>query len=201
MLSESELFCALRGWDHRTEHGLMENIEREFQPIATAVLAGKDVLSDVENQAVTHFWYLWNERFTLKHAPQSALQPRSPWPDEQPLTQEKREHLESNGYVFFADGAIPGPQAAGLGLMMKLGPWLSRQAPMIWNILRSEDLEFLVPDTFGEYRIVPIAPNCCVATDVPSDSRLDRSKVRQINELALAQSKEYVFAREFRSCF
>src|ERR1700677_2223512 len=73
ILPENELFCALRGWDHRTEHGLMGNIEREFQPIAAAVLAGKDVLSDVENQAVTHFWYLWNERFTLKHAPQIAL--------------------------------------------------------------------------------------------------------------------------------
>jgi hypothetical protein len=40
------LFCALRGWDHRAEHALMGNIEREFQPIATAVLAGKDVRAD-----------------------------------------------------------------------------------------------------------------------------------------------------------
>jgi len=179
----------------------MKNIEREFQPIATAVLAGKNVLSDVESQAVTNLWHLWKERFTLKHAPQCALQPQALLPNEQPLTQEKREHLESNGYVFFDGGAMPGPQAAGFRVMMKLGPWLSRQAPMSWNILRSEDLEFLVPDTFGEYRIVPIAPNCCLTTDVPSDSRLDRSKVRQINELALAQSKEYVFARELRACF
>jgi hypothetical protein len=179
----------------------MGKIEREFQPIATALLAGKEVLSDVENQAVTRFWYLWEERFTLKHAPQFALQPRSLWSNVQPLTQEQQENLESNGYVFLADGAIPGPQAAGLGLMLKLGPWLSRQEPMIWHILRSEDLEFLVPDTFGGYRFVPIAPDCCLATDVPSDSRLDRGSVRQINELALAQSKVYAFARDWRVCF
>lgn len=196
-----ELFCALRGWDHRTEHGLMENIEREFQPIAEAIITGKAALSDAENQSITRFWHLWCERFTLKHNPQPTLRSPAIGPDAKTLTQEQQENLEGNHYAFFVDGALRGPQAAGLRLMMKLGPWLSRQPPMSWNVLRSEDLEFLVPDTFGGYALVPIAPNCCLATDVSPDSRLDRIKVRQINELALAQSKDYVFAKDLRACF
>jgi len=201
MHPKDEVFCALRGWDHRTEHGLMERIEREFQRIAEEIIAGKVALDVVENHVVTRFWYLWRERFMLKHSPQPTLRSPAIGPDAQSLTQEQQENLEGNHYVYIVDGALPGPQAAGLRLMLKLGPWLSRQQPMSWNVLRSEDLEFLVPDTFGDYAFVPIAPNCCLASDVPSDPRLDRSKVRQINALALEQSKEYVFARELRACF
>jgi hypothetical protein len=179
----------------------MGRIEREFQPIAEEIIAGKVALDVAENHAVTRFWHLWRERFMLKHSPQPTLRSPAIGPDAPPLTQEHQENLEGNNYIYFVDGAIPGPQAAGIRLMLKLGPWLSRQQPMSWNVLRSEDLQFLVPDTFGDYAIVPIAPNCCLASDVPPDPKLHRSKVRQINELALAQSKEYVFARELRACF
>jgi len=68
MHPKDEFFCALRGWDHRTEHGLMERIEREFQPIAEEIIAGRVALDVVENHAVTRFWHLWLERFMLKHA-------------------------------------------------------------------------------------------------------------------------------------
>lgn len=200
MHPKNEFFCALRGWDHRTEHGLMKRIERQFQPIAEEIIGGKVALDMVENHAVTRFWHLWRERFMLKHSPQPTLQSPAIGPDAQRLTQEQQENLERNHYVYFVDGELLVPQAAGLRLMIKLGPWLSRQQPMSWNVLRSEDLEFLVPDTFGDYAIVPIAPNCCVASDMPSDPRMDRSTVGQINELALAQRKEYVFARDLRAC-
>ena len=198
--AERTSFFVLLGWDHRTEHSLMERTEREFQSIAEEIIGGKVALDMVENYAVTRFWHLWRERFMLKHSPQLTLRSPAIGPDAQPLTQEQQENLEGNHYLYFVDGELLGPQAAGLRLMIKLGPWLSRQQPMSWNVLRSEDLEFLVPDTFGDYAFVPIAPNCCVASDMPSDPRMDRSTVGQINELALAQRKEYVFARDLRAC-
>lgn len=176
----------------------MKRIETAFEAVVDCVLKGVRGLSTEQNKAVTRFWWLWRERYRLQHNPATPF--RSPLHVDCPsLSVEQKETLEANG-VFYGNGLeIPAPQAAGLTIMYRMC-WLAGQPTLQWGVITSEQIDFLVPDTFGPFTIVPIAPRVCLLGGHQSH-RADRGAALEINEEAVRQCSRYVFARSIRDCF
>ena len=70
-----------------------------------------------------------------------------------------------------------------------------------WQILRALEGEFVVPDNFIKWLIVPLSPTVCLcAHPEVTQSRLYADGVAIINRLAIESSIDYYFARNLDEC-
>ncbi len=192
------LFCAMRSWDHRTEHGLIKGHEDRFQKVADEiVIGGRNSLSGEECHAITGLFLLWR----LKH--RFWLEPL----DDAKLngvlgvntTKDEQEILEKNGYAFAKpDGSFPGRIMAGPLIAINLDRDLVRYGALRWGVFRSRGREFIMPDIFGSQAVMPLSPRVCLVADSP-DGLASDAVVAQINRMAISCAQTYYFAKNFRA--
>ncbi|MEI6847279.1 MAG: hypothetical protein WCK32_04455 [Chlorobiaceae bacterium] len=208
-------FCVKRVWDQRTEEGYPKKLENDFDTLTKEIISGGKKMPDigtVENQTISYFNQLWKWRFkanctefpNIKTGLQGCVS-----------SKDKQEILEKNGYIFTSDdGIMQSRFLAGIHRMVQ-NIVLHRLGLLekIWGIVKSETIEFIVPDSFGDIDIVPVSPNFCLvekslAYDLfPFLMRFFSANIGiavispkdaiEINKIAVREYCQYYFARDF----
>jgi hypothetical protein len=116
------------------------------------------------------------------------------------LTKIEEENLESNGYIFArSSGNMPARFINGVQIFIWLNK-LSRemQTDAQWGIVRTDDGEFIVPDTPSN-QFMPIAPRLALATPTPGGLITFETLVN-VNRISIKNSQRYFFAHDISKC-
>jgi hypothetical protein len=200
LLPGNSYFCARRLWDQKAEVVLMKVIEDRYQGVASGIVAGDVTTLDAAmNAAVTDMYLLWalrHERY-LNPLPDVRMNMVAP---EREMSLDTQEILEANGYVFTSpDNTIASRFMTGLRFIIEMGRERQRMAGKRWGIQRSTDAEFLVPDNFSAYSVLPLSPTIALM-EGHDDQQLGFKQVADINGQAVHGSRRYYFARDITRC-
>lgn len=196
--SSNNLFCAKRAWDQRTEAVIGKSIEDRFQVLAESIHSGSsEVIGHFEKKVVEDFFSLWRTRHKFMSEGLEDLAINGI--DGDSLTKNEQEILERKHVIFFRDGVMPGRFAAGAHVFGYMDNFRQNNLNMQWGIVRAGEGEFIVPDCFQDMMIIPVSPKLLIVADQPN-STLTRSEVAVINQVAIARSTNYYFARSLSSC-
>lgn len=196
------LFCAHRAWDHRTEHQTFASIELRFQQIADELLDGATTIDQLNREAITEFYLSWVLRYAIKQRPRSDYTLRPTGLDRTSEDLDTAEFAEKNGYIFIRrDGSIPGRMMHGAAILTQIGARQEGMEGMKWGIVRAGEGagEFIVPDTFSRFPIIPISPKMSLIGGFENYTATF-SAVADINGLAVANAEHYYFARMLTAC-
>jgi hypothetical protein len=197
---ESELFCAKRVWDQRTEHGSVSAIERPFGLLANAILNGEvSIFTEREKQIVNLFFALCFVRAEWKsiHLSNSRIPGATGLKYE--TSKDLQQYLESRHVTCFGpDFTIPGPSVAGMVMQSRIYEVAHDLEDAKWGIIRASKGEFLVADNFSCGRVLPISPLLCLVSGV--SGALSEQQVAWLNRQAISNSREYYFARDISHC-
>lgn len=193
-------FCARRLWDQKAEAVFMKAIEDRYQDVARDIVSGAITALDATmNMDVTDMYLLWtlrHERY-LNPIPEAQLNFVAP---EREMSVDTQEILEANGYLFAApDNTIPSRFMTGLRFVIEMRRERERMAGKRWGILRSYEAEFLVPDNFSAYSVLPLSPTVALV-EGHADQQIGFRQVADINGQALHGSHRYYFARDITRC-
>lgn len=208
-----QTFCAQRVWDQQAESGFMKDIEDGFQVLASAVLDDPAFrLGPQHYTLINEFYCLWNIRALWKKnerlADPSIISVSSVSSGFEVIglrhnyTQDEQEQLEAAGIGYIRpDLTIPSRTLVAPAIRLNLSEEVRRMAGERWKILRAMEGEFVVPDNFFKWLIVPLSPtvSLCAHPEV-TQSRLYSDGVVIINRLAIESSIEYYFARSLDEC-
>lgn len=193
-------FCARRLWDQKAEAVFMKTIEDRYQDVARSIVSGAiTTLDGAMTAAVTDMYLLWtlrHERY-LNPLPDIRINMVEP---ERGMSVDTQEILEANGYVFAApDNTIPSRFMTGLHFVFQMDRERRRMAGKKWGILRSSEAEFLVPDNFSAYSVLPLSPTIALV-EGHADGQIGFRQVADINGMAVHGSRRYYFARDITRC-
>lgn len=204
---DNQIFCAQRVWDQQAEGGFMKEIEDTFQALASTLLDDPAFRLEPQHFAVINeFYCLWNIRAQWKQ------QERVPDPSissafeviglRHQYTQDEQEQLEAAGIGYIRpDFTIPSRQLVAPSIRLQLSDSTRMMRGVTWALLQAGEGEFVVPDNFFELHAVPLSPTVCLwAGGGFASARLDRLAVAAINQVAVATSVEYYFARDLDNC-
>ncbi len=195
------VFWVERAWDQPSEDLYKRTIEDPFQALTDQIVAGKRRFDPTDRRLVTNFLWLWQLRFRLQHSPQPAVKSRIDL-KQVPLSQAQQDRLEKNGLYFAVDNGFSAQQAAGLRMRVDLIE-LNRRCPaesVPWTVVTSTGKEFLVPDTTGEHRAIPVTPHHLLYPGLVGTAANDADVVK-VNKAHIASARSYYFARDFGRCF
>jgi hypothetical protein len=195
-----DMFVARRAWDQRAETGYMKKIEDAFQALADSVIEGSIGEINGEDAAtVSNFYALWYFRARHRDPEAEEIQLQGIVGGGE-LSKIEEENLEMNGYIFSrADGRIPARFINGVTLQVSLYKFSRQiQATAQWGILRTDDGEFIVPDT-PAHQIIPITPQ--LALGAPATGGLITFEtLLNINRTFMTTSQRYFFTHDISRC-
>ncbi|WEK10241.1 MAG: hypothetical protein P0Y51_04805 [Candidatus Pseudomonas colombiensis] len=195
--ANNPFFCAKRVWDQKTEAGVGKRIEDRFQGLACAIENGKVTTIGVfEKRIVEEFFSLWRTRQKFKIQGLEDVYLNGIACDS--LTKDQQEILERKHVIYAVDGVMRGRLLASVHIFGYQDRFIEDNKSMAWGIVRSHFKEFVVPDCFDDMMIVPISPKIAIVADMP-DSTLTYDQVAIINQIAIARTTEYFFARRLSS--
>lgn len=195
-------FVAIRAWDQRTEVRVMGAIERTFGMIAKSIIRGgasSNQLDQASHEAISSMYSLWRVRHhracsPLPDMPLNIVRP------ERVVSSDAMDQGEHYGIISMTeDGCVPGRMMAGPLLHLALDRQAKAFAGKRWGIIRALEGEFALPDSFGDYMIMPLSPTCCLIAD-EKDAMASLDGVAHLNEAAKACAKAYVVARRIADC-
>lgn len=190
------MFCAQRAWDERAEHGYMKQIEDEFQELADKLLSGSHSMDSTSNLAISRFYMLIRLRADARASPLPDVELKGIQGEK--LTKDQEEILEKKWCSFSrANSGVPGRQMTGLQIQILLDRLCSSETT--WGTVISTDVDFLVPDTFGDILIVPLSPKCCLVANAPS-GEITRECGIEVNRISINKSLNYILAHDFTKC-
>lgn len=198
--SNNKIFCAKRVWDQGAEVGYQKNIEDSFQEIVRGVINGnvKSLNSD-DRRAISEFFLLWRFRCAAKLEPFQDARFNILGASRE-LSLDDQEYLEKGNVGFIRpDCTMPGRWFAGIQIKRNIDMSYELLSGRRWGIGRSESEEFLVPDFFDDFPVIPITPNIVLAMDY-DDRFLCVADVAHLNMSAISKSREFIFARGFKWC-
>jgi len=198
-LAKHDVFCAKRAWIHRVESGFMADIERRYQEVAESIAQGhKTTIPASDYQAITDMFALWRVRWYWqdRDRPDQTLKMHKP---ERSLSRDMQEKMEKAGVLFTRpDGAFPVRQVVGVRIHLDQEELAHQMAGRAWGVVRAEQGQFVVPDTYGIDAILPLSPTVVLAWDCP-DKTISREAVAAINQVAFVRHRRYLFAECFEA--
>ena len=197
---KNPFFCAQRVWDQKTESIMMRDIEARYQKIADQIVANSiRSLDTTMSVAVTDMYLLWSLRHQYSLRPNQDVTMNGVKP-ERKLSIDQQEILEANGYIFInPECALPGRFITGINIFRQFDMERILMHGKYWGIVRSSNGEFLVPDNFCEYSVVPLTPTICLVEGV-KDQTIGYEQVASINREAIKNSHQYIFGRDLKKC-
>lgn len=197
---DNAYFCARRLWDQKSEAVFMKGIEDRYQAVAKSIVAGATWTLDASaTAAVTDLYLLWtlrHERY-LNPLPDIRLNMDTP---ERELPVDTQEILEANGYAFaIQDNTIPSRFTTGIHFILEMDFERQRMAGKKWGIVKSTEGEFLVPDNFSAYSVLPLSPTI-VLMEGHVDQNVDFKQVADLNAQAISGCHRYYFAQDMARC-
>jgi hypothetical protein len=201
--SRSELFCAHRAWDQRSESLFMKSIEDRFQSIADSIIRDADATwLHFCHEDVSRFFALWTERFHALISPSRDLKINGMTKLERALTKDSQEALEKAHVIFFNnDLTLPGRILTGVRIDMATMRRVESLSGVRWGIWRAKPGAgtFIVPDYFATYMVIPISPDICLVGDA-ENRYIGRSEIVAINQIAFSSSQRHFFAANLSQC-
>lgn len=197
---DDQLFCAKRTWDQRAESGYMKEIEDKYQQLAESVISGRiKTVNKDDQRTVTDMYAIWNIRGHRKANPIED-QKMGVIDVERHCSKDDQEKLEKEHIsVIRSDLTIPGRHLSSGNIQSRLFRVRKQMSDAHWGILRASKGQFIVPDNFSNATILPLSPTICFFSQ--SDGHvIGEAKVRKINQLALASSRNYYFGNELAKC-
>ena len=86
------------------------------------------------------------------------------------------------------------------GLLIQMGvDSVARLQGAAWAIVRTDDGEFICPDTFGQLAAIPVTPTASLYLG-DQNGTIPRCEVARRNRLAQQSAKRYTVARDFGAC-
>lgn len=193
-----EVFCVKRLWDQRAETTGSHQIEEAYQHIADAAVHGCRTFSDEQHEAITEMFFLWKARFETKGEDREDIYANGV--TGRVLDLDQQEILESKGYIYLLDGGrMPRRFMNGISLRIRMDNDRIRSGSIEWGILEASDCEFIVPDTTGNTKLMPISPKLCFAGDMGCHS-LNFDAVAKTNALLRSLAVGYYFAKNLDRC-
>jgi hypothetical protein len=196
---DADLFVANRLWDQRSEGRLMGQIEQRFGLTAARVERAVGPLRVADHEAITRMFSLWKVRthFARNPVPDTRLKMVRPERAVSPGAMDEGEHV---GLItMHADGTIPGRMIAGPLLQFGLDRQIASMPSKRWGIVRAGNGEFVLPDSFGDFMVMPLSPTCSFIAD-HDDDVLELEAVSKLNAVAKASSTIYLAARSLSHC-
>ncbi|TXI85541.1 MAG: hypothetical protein E6Q40_07630 [Cupriavidus sp.] len=197
---DDDRFVVRRHWDQRSESRVMQDIERRFGSIAASVLRGKALRSDrAFHTTISEMYALWRPRFELAVRPMPDMQ-LAVSGVEREVAPAMRDQLEHHGVIVpDAAGRIAGRSLAGVSLMRMLDMHAIQMTLTKWAVVRAHEGEFVLPDTFGQFLVLPLAPTYCFIAD-NENGVIDRDTVADLNALAKRSAHRFIVARDIAAC-
>lgn len=192
---DHELFCAKRVWDEKSEKGYMLEIESNFQIIAERIINsnGQCLFSSMDKKNINRFYALWSLRDHYKHNPEDDIElfrsTESGW------SKDDQEEIEKAG-VYFLDnaGSVKGRLLVGINMATQIGDICEKIMDAEWGVLKSDNVEFIVPDR-PQRLAIPVTPTFCLHYKSTNCSISDE-KVNFVNQWHLGSCRQYCFARK-----
>lgn len=194
----ADIFVAKRSWDQKGEW-IGKQIEDAFLNLVNLIIEKPSfVLREEDKATIEEFYGLWRCRHDLRLRPLKDMTINGIVGDE--LDIDTMERLE-RGHVMYIgpNGTLPGRLMAGVQIIRNIDFFVSTVRNVRWGILRAGAGEFVFPDTFREWLIIPISPNIAIAADC-DDTWLSLDGVALINAHAIDSCHEYYFSKNFDSC-
>jgi hypothetical protein len=193
------IFCVSRTWDQRAERGYMKDIEDRFQCLADELSERTRILSDSENSVISDFYLLWYFRFYYSITP--IQDQKLPGITGSRLTKDQEEILESR-YVSFvrSNGFMPARFMNSGYITILMQRFKAGQFENLkWGVIESNKEEYIVPDYFWPYMVVPLTPlKCFIANE--TNKLATPKNITAINKIALSNYKRYYFGRFLKDC-
>lgn len=175
----------------------MRSIEKRFQALADLIEDGLDRLSTEQSHTATEYWALWRCRHHLKHHPSGDKFLKGVTGED--VTLDQQEILESKWTAFAgSDGNMPGRMLAGSAMQVNIDR-VVMQFKLQWGVIRATEGEFLHPDTFRTFAILPINPSVQLQAGNEAMT-ITRLQVATSNACAIGAALEFVFAMDFAKC-
>ncbi|WP_447916233.1 hypothetical protein [Delftia acidovorans] len=192
-------FTTNRSWDQRSESGnFVAAIERNFGIIAKKVTEKNATNLDADaNLTITRMHCIWRLRFRFATHPIRDHFVGFPVSTVSPEFMDQGEH---HGIIStLPDGHIPGRMIAGPLMSLRLFDLESQLQGTKWGIIRARTGEFILPDSYGDYLIMPLSPTCCFIAN-EEDAYATEQGVAEINTVAIEKSQYYFAARDLIAC-
>lgn len=190
------LFCARRVWNQASEQGFMRQIEGEFQALAERILRNAISIEPPDNRVISRFYWLCRLRAEARRFPSPDAKMKGVLPGGK-LTKNEEEMLEKNGYIFTRGTTVPGRHMASIRIQVLLDRLCAPDTT--WALVYSRNIEFVVPDDFGQIGIVPLSPNRCLVANVEG-GEISADNAIEINHTAIDKSSTYYFAQDLERC-
>jgi len=199
----NNLFCANRAWDQRSELGYMKGIEDAFQSLVSRIVEREEfTLREEENRVALSFLALWELRHSHHINPIGDVELVGIHPGDV-LAKDEEEVLEKKGYIVGnskrSKAMIESRFMAGTNIQVSIDQKCVAHQDMKWGVVRSIEGEFIVPDTFSSFAIIPISP-CIVLAGNSKNIFITQNEVGKVNRLAISSSKNYFFAKNLSHC-
>ncbi|WP_172974796.1 hypothetical protein [Azospira sp. I09] len=195
----ADIFVTHRAWDQRLEHGqIVASIERQFGILVSHILNGREHRMDPGAfETISRMYSLWRIRH---HRAKNSLPDAYIGTPERVVLNRVMDEGEHYGMISItADGFIPGRMMAGPLMLLALDRQAEALAGKRWGIIHAKEGEFVLPDSFGDFMIMPISPTCCLVAD-EDDGSVGIEGVSQINGFAIAHASSYLAARDLAEC-
>lgn len=199
--TNAPIFWVNRAWDQRTENGkIVARIESEFGKVVSRIHSEVGCRLSVSDHAVISAMFsLWRIRQHRANHPLSDLYVGLP---ERQVSDAAVDDLEHRGVMSIAaDGKIPGHQIAGPLLQFALNRQINSMQGTHWGLVRTRqgEGEFVLPDTFGDYMVMPVSPGCCLIAN-EFEGVLGADGISHLNSVAQECAKSFLAARVLSAC-
>lgn len=195
---KDQVFVAKRVWNNAAEKGFMKIVEDEFQGLVNSILNNRfgEIFDDNQNKIISNFYALCRLRFEESKKPPQDIQLNG-FPKEIVLTKDEEEILESNQAYSISGSVINSRNLASFRLHFLYPRLCSPETK--WSLVYSRNIQFIVPDSFGNIGVVPLTPNYCLVANQQS-GEISSDNAVQMNKLAIEKSSKYYFAHDLSMC-
>lgn len=197
----NKVFCAKRAWDQRAEQGFMKEIEDAYQNVIGELLSS-DIpkLSEAHNEKITDMYLLWSIRYRRSKQPLGRIKIKGAIGLAREFTADDEEYLEKNDItVIMPDMTMSGRGRTGTSIQLDIMNIKKTMSDSSWGVIRSEEAEFLVPDSVPNEFFLPISPKIALLRNIESGYANDET-VCELNSIVLSLADEFVFAQDLSKC-
>ncbi|WP_158677535.1 hypothetical protein [Chromobacterium vaccinii] len=196
---DADPFIAHRAWDQYSEHGeKYARIERQFGIIADKILKGKvKTLEPLAHSIISSMYGLWRIR---QHRAANPIPDKFVGCPERSVSNETMDQGEHYRIITLnPNGEIPGRMLAGPQMQLDLERFEDEMTDKRWGIIHASQGEFVLPNSFGPYNIMPISPQySLIANEENAEATLE--SVTHYNTTAKENTTLFLAARDLARC-
>ncbi|MGG6429434.1 hypothetical protein ACQ5TV_05565 [Acetobacter ghanensis] len=198
---KSEIFCAMRQWDQKSESIIGKSIEDRFSQLVTNIIENPFYsITDNDNKTINSFYALITARQNCKYKPHMDFKTPSGIEKSHNIDKVTQEKIESKNAFFLRETGFPSRFFNGFSIQRNIDYFTIHFGKLRWDICHLSHGEIVVPEMI-DFFFIPISPNIFL-TPAPSAKILNLTDCIALNQCinTLCQRSSYFFARDLTKC-